>query len=81
MKRYKRITEGAAQVKAYIEKTKQALIAKAKKKGIYENFGQAELRTMEENLMDQMYSDTQVKKLVQGFSDWIENFDLSQLNK
>lgn len=79
MKRYKRLSEGAAQVKAYIDKTKKALIAKAQKRGIYENFGQAELRTMEDKLMDQAYNDPKIATMIQEFADWVENFDLSQI--
>jgi hypothetical protein len=56
---------------ADIEKIKKSLTAKAKAKGIYENFGQKELRQLEDK-----YGYTAE---VQKFDNWAMNFDLSQL--
>ena len=53
-----------------IEKEKKALIAKAKKSGIYEDFGQTEVRKLEDK-----YGYTQNVKM---FDDWCMNFDKSQ---
>lgn len=54
-----------------ITKFKADLIAKAKKKGIYENFGQAEVHqlTQEFGFINE----------VAEFNNWAINFDLDQL--
>lgn len=57
--------------KADIQKMKKALIAKAKSKGIYENFGQNEVRDLQDK-----YGYT---NSVREFDNWAMNFDLSQL--
>ena len=54
-----------------IKKAKKALIAKAKSKGVYENFGQKEVRELEDKYG---YTDH-----VRAFDDWAMNFDLSQM--
>lgn len=54
-----------------IKKYKTALIEKAKKNGIYENFGQAEVHKLTEEFG--------FNKEVAEFNDWAINFDLSQL--
>lgn len=56
---------------ADIQKMKKALIAKAKSKGIYENFGQKEVRDLEDK-----YGYT---NSVREFDNWAMNFDLSQM--
>jgi hypothetical protein len=56
---------------ADIQKMKKTLIAKAKSKGIYENFGQNEVRTLENK-----YGYT---NNVKDFDNWAMNFDLSQI--
>ena len=53
-----------------INKFKKQLIAKAKRKGLYENFGQAEVRKLEDKYG---YSNK-----VREFDNWAMNFDLSQ---
>jgi len=57
--------------KADIQKMKKALIAKAKSKGIYENFGQNEVRDLQDK-----YGYT---NSVREFDNWAMNFDLSQM--
>jgi len=54
-----------------VNKMKKSLIAKAKSKGIYENFGQKEVRQLEDK-----YGYT---KAVQEFDNWAMNFDSSQM--
>jgi hypothetical protein len=54
-----------------INKMKKNLIAKAKAKGIYENFGQNEVRQLKDK-----YGYTTA---VQNFNNWAMNFDLSQM--
>jgi len=56
---------------ADIDKMKKSLIAKAKSKGIYEDFGQKEVRELEDK-----YGYTAA---VQNFDNWAMNFDLSQM--
>ena len=56
-----------------INKFKKQLIAKAKRKGIYENFGQSEVRKLETK-----YGYT---NNVREFDNWAMNFDLSQMAK
>jgi len=56
---------------ADIDKMKKSLIVKAKSKGIYENFGQKEVRQLEDK-----YGYTPA---VQKFNEWAMNFDLSQM--
>jgi hypothetical protein len=58
---------------ADVNKFKKQLIAKAKRKGLYENFGQAEVRKLEDKYG---YSNN-----VREFDNWAMNFDLSQMAK
>jgi len=60
-------------VNSDILKYKKQLIAKAKSKGLYENFGQKEVTILEDK-----YGFT---KEVKDFYDWVSNFDLSDLNQ
>jgi hypothetical protein len=55
-----------------INKAKKKLINKAKKSGLYENFGQKEVR----QLSDKFGYTSEV----QQFDNWAMNFDLSQIN-
>jgi hypothetical protein len=57
---------------ADIQKMKKTLIAKAKSKGIYENFGQKEVRVLEDK-----YGYT---NNVRDFDNWAMNFDLSKMH-
>jgi hypothetical protein len=54
-----------------IQKMKKTLIAKAKSRGLYENFGQKEVRVLEDK-----YGYT---NNVREFDNWAMNFDLSQM--
>ena len=54
-----------------IQKMKKTLIAKAKSRGLYENFGQKEVRVLEDK-----YGYT---NNVRDFDNWAMNFDLSQM--
>ena len=61
-----------------IEKVKNKLIKKAKSKGLYENFGQNEVRKLEDkHLNSSDYTDEMNKKrnLIQSFGEWCMNFD------
>jgi hypothetical protein len=56
-----------------INNAKKSLIAKAKSKGIYENFGQKEVRQLEDK-----YGSTQE---IRDFDNWAMNFDTSMMAK
>ena len=61
---------------------KRKLINKAKSKGLYENFGQDEVRAIEDKFIDiSSYTDDMNRKrdLVDNFNDWVMNFDLSKI--
>lgn len=66
--------------KAYrtIEREKVKLIAKARKKGLYENFGDAESRKLKEQLDADPYGTEEQRKVysaIQGFENWAMNFE------
>ena len=54
-----------------IQKMKKALISKAKSRGLYENFGEKEVRVLEDKYG---YTDN-----VRDFNNWAMNFDLSKM--
>ena len=54
-------------LRAHIQRIKVNLIKKAQKSGIYENFGQKEVR-----LLRQEYGDY---KRIDNFNDWCVNYD------
>ena len=56
-----------------VSKAKSALIKKALKRGLYENFGQKEIR----KLQDKYGYIPEVERL----DDWAMNFDMSQLQR
>ena len=69
-------------IKGAINFQQRKLISKAKKKGLYENFGQDEVRAIEEKFIDTSdYTDEMNRKraMLSNFDDWAMNFDLSQL--
>ena len=63
--------ENKTGVSAAIAKVKKSLIAKAKKSGLTENFGQKEIQKLEDKFGD--------SKELSDFSDWCMNLDLSDL--
>lgn len=74
---YIHVTDGqyarGGDVNSDIKKYKKALIAKAKSKGLYENFGQKEVGKLENK-----YGRTNE---VAQFDEWAMNFDLSQIDQ
>ena len=65
-----------------IKRAKQKLINKAKKKGgIWENFGQDEVRALEDKYFDERYNNNGVWSAIRNFDDWCMNFTLSDLNE
>ena len=71
-------------MKATINRYKKALTLKAKDKGLYENFGQIEVRKLKDkyiNLSD--YSDkmNNKRKLLDDFNEWCMNFNDNDLKR
>jgi dTDP-glucose pyrophosphorylase len=67
-----------------IAKAKQKLITKAKKSGLYENFGNDEVYDLKEKYAyhDMVYGSPEERACanqIQSFEQWCWNFDLSQL--
>ena len=56
-----------------IEKKRNILIAKANKKGLYENFGQKERRELEDEFG--------YVKEVADFEEWCENYEIGKTYK
>jgi len=68
-----------------ISNKKKRLIEKAKKSGIYENFGQKEVQELKDNhnyssLIYGTQKERYLAELIETFDYWCMNFDLSQLN-
>lgn len=65
-------------LKTDINKYKKALINKVKEKGLYENFGQKEVRKLEDKHLDiGSYTDEMNKnrKLIDEFNEWAMNYN------
>lgn len=61
-----------------INKVKQSLITKAKKNGIYENFGQKEIDILENQYQDFCYGNEEQKiiyHLIEEFTEWCWNYE------
>lgn len=68
-------------VRKEIEKQKRKLVAKAKKSGLYENFGQKECDDIECKFGINSY-DQKMRHcyyLIREFENWCMNFDLSSI--
>lgn len=73
----------AAKIQTAISRAKETLVKRAKKSGLYENFGKAEGDAIQEafiSLCD--YSNEALKKRsqLQGFREWAAHFSLDELN-
>lgn len=67
-----------------IHKAKEALIARAKKKGLYEDFGQAEVSAIRDKFIDPSdFSNDMLKQRtrLQAFSDWASSLSLEDLEE
>ena len=58
-----------------INKLKAKLIAKAKKSGIYENFGQKEVLHLQDIFYTNYQANSKVRDLIDKFDSWCMNFD------
>ena len=67
-----------------IKKTKQNLINKARKKGLYENFGQREVMNLKDKFINssKYTNDENAKRnLISTFDNWSMNFDDNDLKR
>jgi hypothetical protein len=58
-----------------IEKTKNNLLIKAKKNGLYENFGEVEIRKLKDNYINSSYTREMniIRNLIDNFDHWCGN--------
>lgn len=68
-------------LKTQIQKAKSSLIRKAKKKGLYENFGRSEARQLSDfasriihDGARDMQERQEASKLINEFENWVENY-------
>ena len=59
-----------------INRIKKKLINKAKKRGIYENFGQKEFRQLMDKYGGNFTQDTELRYALMAFNNWAMNYDL-----
>jgi len=57
-----------------VKNCKTNLINRARNKGIYENFGQNEVRQLEDKYRDCEYKEREAWDLIRSFSSWCMNF-------
>lgn len=65
-------------IETAIKKEKSKLIAKAKAKGLYENFGQKEVRKLEDKFIDISDYGQEMnynRNQISGFDEWCMNFN------
>lgn len=63
---------------ATIKKYKDRLIKIARERGIYENFGQKEVRDLKSKFINSSeYSNemNKIRKLIDGFDEWVLNYN------
>lgn len=69
-------------IETAISQAKRTLISKAKKNGIYENFGESEINDIENHYIDiSVYtaSENLKRQKLNEFCEWCYTFDLSNL--
>jgi len=57
-----------------IRNCKTNLINRARKKGIYENFGQKEVMKLQDRYYDCLYKEREAWDLIKNFDHWCSNF-------
>lgn len=66
-----------AKLKIAIERTRQSLLKKVKRTGLYENFGQKEVRQLENKHIDFFAYDNEMRTMhrtLQNFDNWCANY-------
>ena len=61
-------------VEQAIENYKERLIRKAEKIGLWENFGQEEVRVLEDTYSDYQYTNLGVWEMIRAFDEWCMNY-------
>ena len=65
-----------------IENEKKKLVKKAKRSGLYENFGQKEVHKLEDSISDLDYYEQQkYQEMIRDFDDWANSIDLRGLER
>lgn len=59
-----------------IKRIKVKLIKKAKRKGLYENFGQKEYRELMDEHGQRFYTNSEIRAALLEFNNWINNYEL-----
>ncbi len=68
-------------VKKDIKNYKERLVRKAKHNGLWENFGDEEVRVLEDEYHLHQFSDDNVWKTIREFAQWCYNCDINELEK
>lgn len=71
---YQDFTKEIAHCKTDIKTMKMRLIAKAKSRGIWENFGQTEVRKLRDTYFRYVYECKEIRDLLNNFDDWAMNY-------
>lgn len=61
-----------------VEKTKSQLVAKVQRRGLYENFGQNEVKKLQEKFINiSSYTDemNKARELIQDFNEWCMTYN------
>lgn len=66
------------QVRKRIEAYKRKLRARAKQRGLYENFGNKEFRALTDEF-GVVQSDARIRAMMNEFRDWCGSYDLTQV--
>jgi len=65
------IDKTVRKLKRDIAYRERKLVTKAKKTGLYENFGQKEYRQLQDKYMKNFYDDERIRSLLLSFGRWI----------
>lgn len=69
--------EQIKQLRNAINRTKNNLVKKAKERGIYENFGEREIRRLEDkyiDISDYTEEGKEIKRIMDEFKEWARNY-------
>ena len=70
-------------IETAINRAEKVLIKRAKSKGLYENFGQEEIREIKDkfiNSSDYSSDMNNNRDMLQGFANWCRNVGISEIN-
>ncbi len=66
--------ERTVQCKRAIDKVKTRLVVRAEGSGIWENFGQKELRKFNDDYFSYGYECKEIRDMLSAFNDWAMNY-------